>query len=444
MLSPKNARLVARPMLSWQGWGIAAACLGSFIVATSALANTFAISLPEAQRLAIERSRQLAAKDYAVAASTDMAIAAGQLPDPVVSAGIENLPLSGDERFSLSKESMTMRRIGVMQEITRSEKRRYRSERYEREAEKGLAEKANTIAAIQRDTALAWLDLYYAQQAAQIVSETGDQAKLEIQAAQGAYRGGRGTQSDVIAAQSALTSFEDRMSEAKRRVTTAKTMLARWIGEAAYSPLAMLPELNAIRLDKTSLATELAHHPEISVLKKQEEVAVAEANLARANKKADWSVELAYQQRGSEYGDMVSVGISIPLQWDQKNRQERELAAKLAMVEEAKAEREEQLRMHIAQTEVLINEWQNGKERLGRYRQELIPLANQRTAAAIAAYRGGKGMLSDVLMARRNEIDTRLQALQLEMDTARLWAQLNYLTPDDSLANPHHPSAGEK
>jgi hypothetical protein len=26
----------------------------------------------------------------------------------------------------------------------------------------------------------------------------------------------------------------------------------------------------------------------------------------------------------------------------------------------------------------------------------------------------------------------RLQALQLEMDTARLWAQLNFLVPDDA------------
>jgi hypothetical protein len=41
---------------------------------------------------------------------------------------------------------------------------------------------------------------------------------------------------------------------------------------------------------------------------------------------------------------MVSVGISLPFQWDQKNRQDRELSSKLAMVEQAKAERDEALR----------------------------------------------------------------------------------------------------
>jgi hypothetical protein len=35
-----------------------------------------------------------------------------------------------------------------------------------------------------------------------------------------------------------------------------------------------------------------------------------------------------------------------------------------------------------------------------------------------------------VLAARRNEIDVRLQALQLESATARLWAQLNFVVPE--------------
>jgi hypothetical protein len=38
--------------------------------------------------------------------------------------------------------------------------------------------------------------------------------------------------------------------------------------------------------------------------------------------------------------------------------------------------------------------------------------------------------LTDALAARRGEIDVRLQALQLEADTARLWAQLNFLFPE--------------
>jgi hypothetical protein len=58
----------------------------------------------------------------------------------------------------------------------------------------------------------------------------------------------------------------------------------------------------------------------------------------------------------------------------------------------------------------------------------------------LSAYRGGKAGLADVLAARRNEIEVRVQALQLEMETARLWAQINFMFPDD-VASPHANTA---
>jgi outer membrane protein TolC len=408
--------------------------LGVLVLSADVHAAEAPLTLAEAQRRAVERSGQLAAQDFAVSASHDMAVAAGQLPDPVLKAGIDNLPVNGPDRLSLTSDFMTQRRIGVMQEVTRADKRRLRAERFERDAEKAIAQKSMTAAAIERDTALAWLDLYYAQAMATVVAEQGSQARLEVQSAEGAYRAGRGNQADVFAARSALAMFEDRASEIQRRIRNARTMLARWIGDAADLPLAGTPAIDAIRLDPATLDTQLAHHPQIAVLNKQEEIAATEAKLAQANKKSDWSVELAYQQRGPSFSNMVSIGISIPLQWDQRNRQDRELSSKLALVEQAKAERDDTLRAHVAETRTMINEWENNRERHARYEGELIPLANERTQAAIAAYRGGKASLADVLAARRNEIDVRIQALQLATDTARIWAQINFLFPTNDMA----------
>ena len=407
------------------------ALVGSFVISANVYAVEAPLTMAEAQRRAIERSRQLHAKDFAVTASRDMAVAANQLPDPVLKVGIDNLPVNGSDRFSPGNDFMTMRRVGVMQEITRSDKRRLRSDRFELDAQKTLAEKRVATAAIERDTALAWLDRYYADAMAAVIAEQGEQAKLEIQSAEGAYRAGRGNQADVFAARSALAAFDDRASEIQRRVRNANTMLARWSGDVTGLALAGKPATDTIRLDPATLDTAIAHHPEIAVLTKQVEGAETDARLAKANEKSDWSVEVAFQQRGSAYSNMVSVGVSIPIQWDRKNRQDRELSSKLAMVEQAKAEREDMLRAHIAETRSMINEWQNDRERYARYERELIPLANQRTLAAIAAYRGGKASLVEVLAARRNDIDVRLQALQLAGETDRLWAQLNFLFPTD-------------
>ncbi|MDB5764357.1 MAG: silC, partial [Herminiimonas sp.] len=60
---------------------------------------------------------------------------------------------------------------------------------------------------------------------------------------------------------------------------------------------------------------------------------------------------------------------------------------------------------------------------------------HQRTAAALTAYRGGKTGLADVLAARRNEVDMRVQALQLETDTARLWMKIKFFFPEYDTAS---------
>jgi outer membrane protein TolC len=201
------------------------------------------------------------------------------------------------------------------------------------------------------------------------------------------------------------------------------------LGDGAEAPLAGRPAIDAIRLDPTTLDGDLNHHPEIAVLARKEDVAAAEVRVAQANKKADWSVELMYSQRGPAYSNMISVGVSVPLQWDRTNRQDRDLASKLALLDQARAEREDMLRAHVAEVRAMIAEWENDRERSARYERELLPLASERTEATVGAYRGAKASITDVLLARRNEIDVRMQALQLEMDTARLWAQLNFLVP---------------
>lgn len=395
-----------------------------------------ALTLDQAQRRAVERSLQIPAQNAAVAASREMAVVAAHLPDPILKLGVDNLPADGPDQFSLTRDFMTMRRIGLMQELTRSDKRQLRAERFERQAEKSLAEKTAAIASIERDTALAWLDRYYAEATSAVIAEQAAEVKLEIVAAESAYRAGRGSQADVFAAHSTLATLDDRASEFNRRIKAAKTVLARWVGEDAEAPLAGKPAIDSIRLDTATLDADLAHYPQINVLRKQEEIALTEARIAQADKKADWSVELSYAQRGPAYSNMISIGVSIPLQWDQRNRQDRELASKLAMADQARAEREEALRARIGEVRAMVVEWENGRERLARYERQIIPLARERTRASFAAYRGGKAGLADLLLARLNEIDMRIQMLQLEMETARMWAQLNFLLPLDEQA-PH-------
>ena len=388
------------------------------------------LSFGEAQRLAVTRSHQLAGQTNAISAAREMAIAARQMPDPTIKFGIDNLPLNGADRFSLGNDFMTMRRVGVMQEITRADKLKYRAAQFDLSAQKTQAEKSLNFVSIQRDTALAWLERYYTEKQLTLITLQLEQSKLENQAAQSAYKGGRNSQADVLTAESAVAMMEDRQIEMQARLSNAKTQLFRWVGDAANAALAEPPDLANLAMVDADLTKQLSHHPQLNIYTQQEQLANAEVSLARANQQPDWTVEVNYQQRGAAYSNMVSVGFSLPLQWDHKQRQNRELSAKLALAAQAGSERLENERMHLAETQNTLTEWRSKRDRLARFQATILPLAQQRVTANLAAYRGGKLSLSELLASQNREIESRLQSLQLEADAAKLWAALQFLVPN--------------
>ena len=387
------------------------------------------LSIESAVAQATGRSQLVTAADSQARAAREMATAAGQLPDPVLKLGLTNLPIDGPERYSVTRDFMTMRSFGVMQELTRAEKRDARMRRAEREVDLALVARQATIADVQRDTALAWLERSYQESLRELLHSQIAQAELQVQAAETLYRSGKGSQAEVFAARGSVEQLRDGLAQVERQVAVASTQLGRWVGDAASEPLAPRTALTLPAWTEGALPQHLSQHPQIAAAAKQEAVADSEAAMARAAQSTDWSVELMFSQRGPAYSNMVSINLSVPLQWDRKNRQDRELAARLAGVDEARARREELQRAHEAEVRAMLQEWRSHEDRLRRYDASLLPLATQRSEAALASYRAGSGPLTAVLEARRSEIDVRTERLRIELDRARIWAQLNYLLP---------------
>ena len=61
-------------------------------------------------------------------------------------------------------------------------------------------------------------------------------------------------------------------------------------------------------------------------------------------------------------------------------------------------------------------DWQTAGVRIERFDKLLLPLARERVAAGLAAYRGGRGELASVLEARRAEIEAGRKAMKRELD----------------------------
>ena len=91
---------------------IAAAFAATFVPTVAAAPWTLEQALDRAE----QHSQSIRAARSGVAGAVEMARAAGRLPDPVLRAGIENLPVTGADRYSSNRDFMTMKRIGLSQE----------------------------------------------------------------------------------------------------------------------------------------------------------------------------------------------------------------------------------------------------------------------------------------------------------------------------------------
>src|SRR5436305_1312745 len=206
---------------------LSAALLPVLALASAVRADEPPLTLAEAQRLATLRSKQVEASDLGISASKDLAVAAAERPDPVAKVGLENLPIDGAERFSVQRDFMTMRSVGIMQELTRPTKLRARAAESEEAVRLAEVKKVQALVELRRDSALAWLNRYYAEAADRTVLQQLEAVRLEVTAADAAYRGGHGTAADVLAARQAFAEFEDLASESSREVSAAKLALDR-------------------------------------------------------------------------------------------------------------------------------------------------------------------------------------------------------------------------
>jgi outer membrane protein TolC len=382
------------------------------------------LTLAEAQRIAVDRSAQIASQRSMAEAAREMAGPAAELPDPQLIVGLENVPTGGPERWSLTKDGMTMTRIGIMQEFPRAEKRELRAERARRDAARGEVAAEAASLAVSRETATAWFLLHFARRAERAIAAQIAEAELQLTMADAAYRGGRVGSGEALAARAALLELRNRALEAELASERARLALARYIGAAAAErPLGELPDVARLPREAGALVAVDAQ-PEVRLVEAQAAVLDAESELARAGRLPDWSAELSYGIRGSDFSNMVTLMVRVDLPWSPGTRQDREYAAKLKERDAAREMREDARRMRETETRQMLAEWTASRAQALRIRDEMIPLARARTVAALAAYRGGSAALAAVLDSRRAELDAELALVAVEQAAARAWAWL--------------------
>jgi len=386
-----------------------------------------AMTLAEAEQTALQQQPQLDGLQARIRAAQSRAISAAQLPDPMLTAGVSNLPLDGEERFSLSQDFMTMTSVGLAQEFPRAEKRQLRSKAESLGAEELQMQIGVLQRTIRRDTALAWLSLWSAEQAMYLLDAQIAEAGREHDAATIGFRSSRATQADVLAASVAVELLQDRRDQRAQDAAVAREQLARWIGTAPTEALPVTPPELPAPDGLPQLLAALKDHPELKVALVDIAARENQVALARADYKADWRVELMYANR-TDFSDMASLQVGIDLPLFSGNRQAPQLSSASDELAAAHATHLDHHRMLSADTAAAWRAWSQSQARLTRYDEAILPAANARAEAALAAYKAGQAGLAGVLDARRAVLDIRQMRLELLTDSLRQLIALRYLS----------------
>lgn len=411
--------------------GVGACCLWLALSLPSvALATPSALTLAEALRIAVSRAPLVDASQSGVTAAREEAARAGALPDPMLTVGLDNLPVTGADAFDPDADFMTMKKIGLRQEIPSRAKREARTSLAQREIDQARSIAAATRLEVRHAAADAWIRQWAAERELAALQALLDQAGLAAQLAEARVSGGGASGADALAAEAARLELENRIEAARAERSAAQAGLARWVGGDGDVAAGESPGFDVLPHSQGELLGAIDRLGTLLPIVAGVEAAASAIDVARAEKRPDWSVAAAYGQRsGGSDLLMIEVGIGLPL--FTRNRQDRGVAAREAEYRAALAMRDDLRRQQAARIRAGVARWQGLKRQIALHEDALLPLAHDRSTTALAAYRAG-GPLQPWLDARRDELSVHLSHVTHLRELGLAWAALAFLLPEDA------------
>jgi cobalt-zinc-cadmium efflux system outer membrane protein len=366
---------------------------------------------------------------------------AGAFADPMLMAGIVNLPL-GSPGF---RDEMAMKMIGVEQTLPFPGKRSLRRTVAGHEVDLAEAELEQVRREAARDAAGAYLELALADTLERLSQRQHVLLLTVARTAQASYAAGRGGQEEPLRIQTELVRLSGEVTalhaervralahlnallgqdasllievggyprRLQNAVATGGTTAARFVDTTLGSPAAAspLPAANTLRrtvVDSSPMI--LAHLAELGAQD-------ARADLTAREASPDPTLSLQYGQRNG-LTDMVSAGVRFPIPLWGARQQRRRARAERATFEALEHEHHRMAAELEAEVVDLAQTAELHRTRLALYQTGVLPRARAAAEAALAGYRTGRTTFQGVL-------DTYTALYRDEADAVRLLTEFS-------------------
>lgn len=332
---------------------------------------------------------------------------AGALEEPMLSAGVVNLP----ESLDFTEEGMTMKEVSLSQKFPFPGKRGLLAAAAAREADAGGSMAEEAANQVVREVKEAYYDLSHVHRAMEVARRNKELLEALSRITATRYALGRGIQEDVIRNQVEISKMVDELSMLAQQRQAAEARLNFLLHRPPREPLGMPAEIEftpaALSIPGLQ-ALAVTHNPVLRALREEIDARGKGVELARREYYPDFSVKVAYGQR-EDLPDLYTGMIEMNLPIYRGSRQAPGVAAALADVRAARAaydSAESELFYRIAETGSMA-------ERLERqitlYRTGILPQARLQIDSAMSAYRVDRADFMTLL-------DSRMRLYRYELE----------------------------
>jgi outer membrane protein TolC len=372
---------------------------------------------------------------------------AGARPDPMLMAGVQNLPISGPG-FS---DGMAMKMIGVEQAFpfpgklslqTRATRDKVAAARAALEATR-----LDVIAKLRK----AYYELAFADRALAIVQRNQRVLTHLISVSEARLATGTGTQADVLRARTEAANLDDAASSYREDRHVALAELNALLDRSSETPVSSptIPErlvraavadsAAQVHFASNALGSRAAESP-LLPLDSLESLAAthsplihehlariaaqrARVELARKAHLPDISVSLSYGQRQG-LADMVSAIVSIPIPLQKGRKQDAQVAEAAAELSTLEAEHHEMVNGRNARVAKQVSDLERARTQLALAKRAILPQAQATLASSTASYQVGRLDFAAVMDAQASVFNAEIAYYRSLTDFATALAEL--------------------
>ena len=409
---------------------LAAALARAAAVGAEPAAATVATETLVAEALA--HNPEIRAARQEQAAAEQRATSARALEDPMLELGVVNAPLP----FSLRRDDMTMKMLGLTQKLPYPGKRALRGSVAAADfASIGHAadETANRV---RRDLRLAYEDLRLAYSSERIAGRSRELLRQLVAVTEAQYALGRGTQGDVLKAQSEVVRMQQELLRIEGQKSARQNDLERLLGRAEPGPAIVPtpPALLPLGAEPDALLRAASERrPQARALDALIDKSDREVELARREYYPDFELRLGYGQRermigGTPRDDMITmtVAVNLPL-WRQSRLAPRVAEARAMRAQAAALADAQRLETRTSLAQQLVLE-RASRESAALCRSTLLPQARAGAESALQAYQLGRADFLTLLDAQMREYTTALAEAEAVAMHNRAIAEIDFLS----------------